>query len=129
VGSIATLRAALPAAAFEVLLLIASAAAGELVSPAIDGCTDEITERGRLTKTKVYTSQKISLDFRDADIVNVLRILAEVGGENIVITDDVKGRITLRLVDVPSDQALDIVLLMNRLGSTKVLTWRTALRP
>ena len=128
-GSLTTLRAASAAAAFEVLLLIVSAAAAEWVSPASDRCTDDITERGQSTETKVYTGQKISLDFRDADIVNVLRILAEVGGENVVITDDVKGRITLRLVDVPSDQALDIVLQMNRLGCTKVFTWKAALRP
>src|SRR5207244_9516798 len=63
---------------------------------------------------RVYTGQKISLDFKDADILNVLRILSEVGGENIVATDDVKGRITVRLVDVPWDQALDIVLQANR---------------
>jgi type IV pilus secretin PilQ/predicted competence protein len=69
---------------------------------------------------KTYTGQKISLDFKDADILNVLRILSEVGGENIVATDDVKGRITVRLVDVPWDQALDIVLQANRLDSIKV---------
>ena len=69
---------------------------------------------------RVYTGQKISLDFKDADILNVLRILSEVGGENIVATDDVKGRITVRLVDVPWDQALDIVLQANRLDSVKV---------
>ena len=50
----------------------------------------------------------------------MLRILSEVGGENIVATDDVKGRITVRLVDVPWDQALDIVLQANRLDSIKI---------
>ncbi len=74
---------------------------------------------GRAT-SRTYTGQKISLDFKDADILNVLRILSEVGGENIVATDDVKGRITVRLVDVPWDQALDIVLQANRLDSVKV---------
>ena len=76
-------------------------------------------EGGRAT-SRTYTGQKISLDFKDADILNVLRILSEVGGENIVATDDVKGRITVRLVDVPWDQALDIVLQANRLDSVKV---------
>jgi type IV pilus assembly protein PilQ len=76
-------------------------------------------ESGRAT-SRTYTGQKISLDFKDADILNVLRILSEVGGENIVATDDVKGRITVRLVDVPWDQALDIVLQANRLDSVKV---------
>jgi type IV pilus assembly protein PilQ len=76
-------------------------------------------EAGRAV-SRTYTGQKISLDFKDADILNVLRILSEVGGENIVATDDVKGRITVRLVDVPWDQALDIVLQANRLDSVKV---------
>jgi type IV pilus assembly protein PilQ len=76
-------------------------------------------EPGRAV-SRTYTGQKISLDFKDADILNVLRILSEVGGENIVATDDVKGRITVRLVDVPWDQALDIVLQANRLDSVKV---------
>ncbi|MGH7804130.1 MAG: AMIN domain-containing protein, partial [Candidatus Binatia bacterium] len=56
-------------------------------------------------RPRAFTGQKISLDFKDADVQNVLRILAEVGNVNIVATDDVKGRITLRLVDVPWDQA------------------------
>ena len=64
----------------------------------------------------VYTGQRVSLDFKDADIVNVLRLLSEIGGENVVITDDVRGRITLRLVDVPWDQAFNIVLATNGLG-------------
>jgi type IV pilus assembly protein PilQ len=81
---------------------------------------ERVREAGAPATGKVYTGQKISLDFKDADILNVLRILSEVGGENIVATDDVKGRITVRLVDVPWDQALDIVLAANRLDSVKV---------
>jgi type IV pilus assembly protein PilQ len=81
---------------------------------------ERVREGGAPATGKVYTGQKISLDFKDADILNVLRILSEVGGENIVATDDVKGRITVRLVDVPWDQALDIVLAANRLDSVKV---------
>jgi type II secretory pathway component HofQ len=106
------------------VLLVASAEASELLSPEGDGCTDETfekaTEQGWPTGQKVYTGQKISLDFKDGEIVNVLRILSEVGGENIVVTDDVKGRITVRLIDVPWDQALDIILQMNRLQCVKV---------
>jgi type II secretory pathway component HofQ len=106
------------------VFLAASAEANELVSPDSDGCIyetfEKATEPGRPTGQKVYTGQKISLDFKDADVVNVLRILSEVGGENIVVTDDVKGRITVRLVDVPWDEALDIVLQVNRLQCVKV---------
>jgi len=69
-----------------------------------------ITEGG-----KVYSGQKISLDFQDADIHNIFRILHEVSGKNFVIGDDVKGRVTLKLVNVPWDQVLDLILNMNKL--------------
>jgi type IV pilus assembly protein PilQ len=62
-----------------------------------------------------FTGQRISLDFKDADIQNVLRVLADVSGLNIIATDDVKGKVTLHLTDVPWDQALDLVLRSNRL--------------
>ena len=78
-----------------------------------------------------YSGQKISLHFKDADIRDILRILADVSGLNIVATDDVTGRVTLRLVDVPWDQALAIVLQANgleRVQSGNVVTISTAAR-
>ena len=66
-----------------------------------------------------YIGQKISLEFKNADIHDVLRILADVSGLNLVSTDDVKGKITLRLVDVPWDQALAVVLQANGLESVQ----------
>lgn len=65
---------------------------------------------------KRYTGQRISLDFKDADIKNVFRLLAEVSGLNIVVTDEVQKRVTVRLVDVPWDQALDLLIDTNGLG-------------
>jgi type IV pilus assembly protein PilQ len=65
---------------------------------------------------KVYTGQKISLDFQNADIHNVLRLLAEVSKLNIVASDDVTGKVTLKLDRVPWDQALDVVLAAKGLG-------------
>ena len=50
------------------------------------------------------------MDFVDADVKNVLRLLAEVGGFNIVTGSEVGGKITVRLVDVPWDQALAVIL-------------------
>jgi type IV pilus secretin PilQ/predicted competence protein len=73
--------------------------------------TDKITG-----DDKKYTGQKISLEFKDADIKNVFRLLAEVSGKNIVITDDVNRRITVRLIEVPWDQALDLIIDTNGLG-------------
>src|SRR5262249_10551177 len=69
--------------------------------------------------SKHYTGRKISLDFQDADITNVIRLLADVSGLNIVVGDDVKGKVTLKLVNVPWDQALEIILKMNNLGQVR----------
>lgn len=63
-----------------------------------------------------YTGQKISLDFQNADIHNILRIIGEVSGKNVVVSDQVAGKVTLKLTEVPWDQALDIVLASNQLG-------------
>jgi len=52
----------------------------------------------------------ISFDFKDADVVNLLRILAAESGRNIVISDDVKGKMSLTLRNVPWEQALDVIL-------------------
>jgi type IV pilus assembly protein PilQ len=71
--------------------------------------TSEVPEGGVAVK-KLYYGQPISLDLKDADVHNVIRLLADVSGLNIVATDDVKGSITLRLNDIPWDQALDIIL-------------------
>ena len=57
-----------------------------------------------------YTGQKISLDFQDADIRAVLRLLAETGGVSIVAGPDVKGSISVHMRDVPWDQALETIL-------------------
>lgn len=69
---------------------------------------------------KKYAGQKISLDFKDADIKNVFRLLAEVSGRNIVVTDDVNRKVTLRLVEVPWDQAMDLITTTNGLGKDEV---------
>ena len=57
-----------------------------------------------------YTGQKISLNFQSIDVRAVLSILADASGKNIVVSDSVNGNITLRLQDVPWDQAMDIIL-------------------
>jgi type IV pilus assembly protein PilQ len=64
-----------------------------------------------------YVGQRISLDFKDADLQNVFRIIAEVSNLNIITSDDVKGKVTLRLINVPWDQALDLVLQAKALGA------------
>lgn len=61
-------------------------------------------------KAQTYTGNKISLDFQDIEVRRVLQLLADFTGINMVAADTVQGNITLRLKDVPWDQALDIVL-------------------
>ncbi len=58
----------------------------------------------------VYNGKKISLDFQDADIIPIFRLLGDISGYNMVVNPEVKGKITLKLINVPWDQALDIVL-------------------
>ena len=59
---------------------------------------------------RVYSGEKLSLNFQDIDTRAVLQLLADASGQNIVVSDTVKGSVTLRLQSVPWDQALDIVL-------------------
>lgn len=66
-----------------------------------------------------YIGRKISLDFQDADIANVVRLIADVSNLNVVLGEDVKGKVTLKLINVPWDQALDIILKMNNLGQIR----------
>jgi type IV pilus assembly protein PilQ len=59
---------------------------------------------------------KISLDFRDADVRNILKLIAEVFELNMIIGDEVKGRMTIKLVDVSWNQALEVILQSQSLG-------------
>ena len=66
-----------------------------------------------------YIGRRISLDFQQADISNVLRLIAEVSGFNMVVGEGVKSKVTMKLVSVPWDQALDMILKMNGLGKIR----------
>jgi type IV pilus assembly protein PilQ len=59
---------------------------------------------------KEYTGERLTLNFQDIDVRSVLQLLADTSGQNIVVSDSVTGNLTLRLQNVPWDQALDIVL-------------------
>jgi type IV pilus assembly protein PilQ len=61
-------------------------------------------------QNREYNGQKLSLNFQDIPVRSVLQVLAEFTNLNIVVSDSVQGNITLRLNDVPWDQALDLVL-------------------
>lgn len=57
-----------------------------------------------------FTGKPIDLDVKDADIHNVIRVIADAGDVNIVIPDDVTGRITLTVRGIPWDQVLDLMV-------------------
>lgn len=66
-----------------------------------------------------YTGKKVSFDFKDIDIRNALKLIAEMSNLNIIMSDDVSGTLTMRLIDVPWDQALDLILSARGLGKKK----------
>src|SRR6185503_18661366 len=73
----------------------------------------------RQVAKKRYTGRRIDLDFKGADIHNILRLLADVGQVNIVTSDDVKGEVTIKMRNVPWDQALDVILRSKLLGQVR----------
>jgi type IV pilus assembly protein PilQ len=67
-------------------------------------------QQGRRRKKVVYSGDRLSLNFQDIEVRAVLQLLADFTGLNLVASDTVAGNITLRLKNVPWDQALDIIL-------------------
>ena len=67
-------------------------------------------KRANAEEKKEYTGERLTLNFQDIDVRSVLQLLADTSGQNIVVSDSVTGNLTLRLQNVPWDQALDIVL-------------------
>jgi type IV pilus assembly protein PilQ len=93
--------------------------------PAAAGALDaaaaiDVLQEGGLMDGKSYLGRRISLDFKDIDMADVLRLIAEVSDLNVIAGDEVKGKVTIRLVDVPWDQALDVILLTKGLGFQRI---------
>ena len=65
---------------------------------------------------KIYTGKKVTLEFADADIRKIFQLIAEVSNLNFLVGDDVSGTISIKLVNVPWDQALDVILETKGLG-------------
>lgn len=101
---------------------------GKVVASILDAGTDtrQSAEAGFVSQVSAqaagggrYRGRRIDLDLKDADVHNVLRLLADVGRVNIVTADDVAGNVTIRMRNVPWDQALDVVLQAKGLGMIK----------
>ena len=77
------------------------------INPAAEKTKDDSS---LFSETKEYEGQRLTLNFQDIETRAVLQLLAETSGKNIVVSDTVSGNVTLRLRNVPWDQALDIVM-------------------
>ena len=80
----------------------------------------DATEFGVFDERKEYTGQRLTLNFQDIEVRAVLQLLAETSGLNLVVSDSVTGNVTLRLENVPWDQALDIILATKGLDMRQV---------
>ena len=77
------------------------------------------TDPSKLTQGPGYTGEKLSLNFQNIEVRSLLQVIADFTKFNIVTSDSVTGSVTLRLQDVPWDQALDIILQAKSLGMRK----------
>jgi type IV pilus assembly protein PilQ len=83
-----------------------------VAEPAAAGYTAEAPSLAASSapQRREYTGRRITLDFHDIEIRNLLRLIADVSKKNVVVADDVQGKVSVSLRNVPWDQALDIVL-------------------
>ncbi|ABC32620.1 type 4 fimbrial biogenesis protein PilQ [Hahella chejuensis KCTC 2396] len=86
---------------------------------AVEPLTEDESEQRRKEKFP-YTGEKLSLNFQDIEVRSVLQLIADFTGLNLVASDTVGGRITLRLQNVPWDQALELILKTKGLDQRKV---------
>jgi type IV pilus assembly protein PilQ len=76
-------------------------------------------DSSKLTQGPGYTGQKLSLNFQNIEVRSLLQVIADFTNFNIITSDSVTGSVTLRLQDVPWDQALDIIMQAKSLGQRK----------
>ena len=109
-----TLKVSVPTTAGSVA---AAATPAEVGVPAEKN--DKLDQFFENQTTKRFIGKHITLQLRDADAVDVFRLIGEASGFNIVLGSDVTGKVTLSLVDVPWDLALDTLLTTLRLGAER----------
>jgi type IV pilus assembly protein PilQ len=80
---------------------------------------EQKVDSSKLTQGPGYNGEKLSLNFQNIEVRSLLQVIADFTNFNIVTSDSVSGSVTLRLKDVPWDQALDIILQAKGLGMRK----------
>ncbi len=88
--------------------------AGEI--PSQESAASEAKKVYGISPVTTYKGKPIFLDLKDADILDIFRLIAEVSGFNVVVDPDVSGRITIRMDNVPWDQVLEVILKNQGLG-------------
>ncbi|MCM2276754.1 MAG: type IV pilus secretin PilQ [Oligoflexia bacterium] len=83
------------------------------------GAADRLKEFESSRNARTYTGKRITLQVRDMEAVDIFRLIGEASGFNIILAPEVKGTVTLSLVSVPWDQALDVVLQTLKLGAER----------
>lgn len=78
----------------------------------------EKTDEDESVWEQKYVGEKINIDFQGAELTHVFRLISDISGYNIVVSPDVKGKFSMRLSDVPWDQALDVILRNYSLSKT-----------
>ena len=84
-----------------------------LITPILTSASEEATNPKQI-------NQRITLNFQSINVRDVLQILSQFSGFNIIISDSVKGDLTLHLKDIPWQQALDIILQTQGLGKQQI---------
>ncbi len=106
--------------AFEEGVTGEKTAASELLVPKSDSI-DDILENLTMAGQKKYIGKRISINVKGVQVADILKMISEVSGFNVILTDDVKqaAPLTLSLTNVPWDQALDTILSLNKLVAKK----------
>lgn len=109
-------RTPAPAPAGEPVLMVKTVSAPPAAIAPMTAAPQEAAATAAATQK--YTGEPISVNLKDVDLKDFFRLIHEISGLNIVVDPDVRGAVTLVLIDIPWDQALDIVLRNNGLSST-----------
>jgi len=99
---------------------VAGVTANQIIAPAAKptplGKLEQLLQN---SETKRFTGKPITLQLRDADLQDAFRLIGDASGFNIVVGAGVTGKLTMSLVDVPWDQALDVILHTQKLGAER----------
>ena len=93
---------------------VPASASSRMINPSSGNSMTRMTKRHAIGRK--YTGAPMTMDFVNADVTNILRLIGEVSNLNIIWGPEVKGKVSMRLRKVPWDQALDLVLANNDLG-------------